>query len=62
MISLYCDSASLGFVFVNFFASTIRAESAGAILMCVKDDCGCYVEVVWVELQGGSSNAAGTLV
>ncbi len=62
MVSLYCDSASLGFNFVNFFASTIRAESTGAILMGMKNDCGCNAEVVWIELQGGSSNAAGTLV
>ena len=47
MISLYCASASIGFDFVNFFASTIRAESAGAILMRVEDGYGVYVEVVW---------------
>jgi hypothetical protein len=34
MISLNCASAFLGSVFANFCASTIRAESAGAIVNC----------------------------
>jgi len=33
MISLYCVSAFRGSVFVNFLASWILTESAGAILM-----------------------------
>ena len=32
MIDLNSASAFLGFVFINFCASTIRAESAGAIV------------------------------
>lgn len=46
MMSLYFASASLGFDFVSFFASSMRAESACAILMYLEmreNDCEVVV-------------------
>jgi hypothetical protein len=46
MISIYCASAFLGSLLANFRASSILAESAGAILSLRVQGCG-----FWLELQ-----------
>jgi mannose/cellobiose epimerase-like protein (N-acyl-D-glucosamine 2-epimerase family) len=43
----------------NFCASSIRAEFAGAILICTEDECDVYEgEVVWAQAE--ALNAAAT--